>query len=286
MRSAEEMKQLIINRAKTDDRIRAVLLNGSRANSKIKQDIYQDFDIVYLVTEMESFVRDHAWVDHFGERIIWQLPEEMCFGNSEPATAFTYLMLFTDGNRIDLTLYPLSYISENFKPSSLTIVWLDKDNLFTQLPAAGDHDYLVTPPGQQLFSDTCNEFWWVNTYVAKGLMRNDMIYAKQMMENVVRVMFMRVVEWYAGSITDFSVSTGAGGKFIHLYLQADEYKKILNTYADSNVSKNWEALFTMHELFSGFAQMIAGKLGYYYNLQEEQKTVRYLHALYNRQATA
>ncbi|HWB25395.1 MAG TPA: aminoglycoside 6-adenylyltransferase [Chitinophagaceae bacterium] len=283
MRSAEEIKQLIITKAASDERIRAVLLNGSRANSRVKPDKYQDFDIVYLVTEMESFIADHSWVDYFGERIIWQLPGEMCFGNSGEEIGFTYLVLFTDGNRIDVTLYPLNKLREHFKPSSLTVVWLDKDNLFTHLPAPDDSDYWVKPPGQKLFADTCNEFWWVSTYVAKGLARNEITYARQMMETVVRPMFMQVTQWYVGVLTNFSVSAGTGGKFMHRHLPPATYERILQTYAGNEISNNWKALFTMAALFGEFARVVAGNLQYEYNTGEEQNVLAYLDKLYSEQ---
>ena len=77
MRSEVEIKKIIIDKAIADERIRAVLLNGSRANSKIPPDKYQDFDIVYLVDELASFTADHNWTNIFGEKIVWQLPDEM-----------------------------------------------------------------------------------------------------------------------------------------------------------------------------------------------------------------
>ena len=72
MRTELEIKKLIIDKGLIDDRIRAILLNGSRANKKIFPDKLQDFDIAYIVTEIDSFISDHNWVDYFGERIIWQ----------------------------------------------------------------------------------------------------------------------------------------------------------------------------------------------------------------------
>ena len=72
MRSGDELKKLIIDKAISDDRIRAVLLNGSRANSKILADKYQDFDIVYIVNNLTSFISDHSWTNIFGDRIILQ----------------------------------------------------------------------------------------------------------------------------------------------------------------------------------------------------------------------
>ncbi len=74
MRSEGEITNLILNVAESNDRIRAVLLNGSRANPKAKKDNFQDYDIVYIVREINSFVSDHSWIDVFGDRIILQMP--------------------------------------------------------------------------------------------------------------------------------------------------------------------------------------------------------------------
>ncbi len=45
------MFDLILDTARADERIRAVILNGSRANPNAPRDPFQDFDIVYLVTD-------------------------------------------------------------------------------------------------------------------------------------------------------------------------------------------------------------------------------------------
>ena len=103
MRSAEEIQKLIIEIAKSDDRVRAILLNGSRANNKVLPDKHQDFDIVYIVVNLGSFTSDHSWTNAFGDKIIWQIPCEMSIGeeDNERKSGFSYLMLFKDGNRID-----------------------------------------------------------------------------------------------------------------------------------------------------------------------------------------
>jgi hypothetical protein len=61
MRGEIEIKNLIIDLATKDDRIRTVLLNGSRANPNIQPDKLQDFDLVFIVNDLESFTRDHSW---------------------------------------------------------------------------------------------------------------------------------------------------------------------------------------------------------------------------------
>ncbi|KJR46257.1 hypothetical protein UF75_3343 [Desulfosporosinus sp. I2] len=45
----------ILNIAHKDERIHAVLLSGSRINLNAIKDIFQDYDIVYVVKETKSF---------------------------------------------------------------------------------------------------------------------------------------------------------------------------------------------------------------------------------------
>ena len=281
MRTAAEIKKLILDTATADERIRAVLLNGSRANMKVLPDQYQDFDIVFIVTDIHSFTSNHQWTNIFGEKIIQQLPEEMSFGREKESAAFPYLMLFKDGNRIDLTLFPTEKISTDFNAESLTVVWLDKDHLFSHLPPPNGSDHFVKRTAEKEFTDTCNEFWWVSTYVAKGLLRNQVTYAKEMMETVVRPMFMKVIEWKIGSENNFAVEVGKGGKFMQQYLPPSEYKKILLTYADHKPENNWESLFVMIELFGPYAKEVADKLNFFYNTEEEKNTVNYLYQLHD-----
>lgn len=280
MRSAAEIKQLILGTATADERIRAVLLNGSRVNIDIPPDPYQDFDIVFIVDDLKSFISNHQWTNIFGEKIIQQLPQEMSFGNEKESLAFTYLMLFKDGNRIDLTLVPKEELQNNFKPERLTIVWLDKDSLFTQQPPPNNSDHFIKRPAEKEFADTCNEFWWVSTYVAKGLVRNQVTYAKEMMETVVRPMFMKVIEWKIGTENNFEVPVGKAGKFMQQYLPASDYEKILSTYANHQEDNNWQSLFVMTVLFNKFANEVSAKLHFLYNSAEEQNTISYLHQLH------
>ncbi|MFJ8064586.1 aminoglycoside 6-adenylyltransferase [Psychrobacillus sp. NPDC096426] len=107
MRTEQQIMDLVLTIAEQDKRIRAVGMNGSRTNPNAPKDIFQDFDIAYIVTEMDSFINDTTWIDIFGERIIMQTPENKSMFPPELGDRFTYLMLFTDGNRIDLTLIPI-----------------------------------------------------------------------------------------------------------------------------------------------------------------------------------
>ena len=62
MRTEQEMMDLILDVAKKEDRIRAVYMNGSRTNPNATKDIFQDYDIVYVVKETKSFIEDKDWI--------------------------------------------------------------------------------------------------------------------------------------------------------------------------------------------------------------------------------
>jgi aminoglycoside 6-adenylyltransferase len=282
MRTPDEIKKIILGKADADNRIRAVLLNGSRADSELEPAWFQDFDIVYIVNQIESFTADHEWTSIFGEKLLWQLPDAMeSFDEEEKKSySFHYLMLFKDGNRIDLTLFPRERFEVEFKPDSLTLVWLDKDKLFGNIEPATDKDYWIRRPTEKGFIDACNEFWWVSTYIAKGLLRDEIFYAKAMMEGPVRKMLMKMTEWHIGMNTNFSVSIGREGKYIRKYLSEEEYTALLKTYADYRKGNIWNSLFLMTDLFKGFALGISKKLNFRYNLEEQDNSITHLRSLY------
>ncbi len=281
MNRDEEIKKMILDKAENDSRIRSVLLNGSRANAKIARDKFQDFDIVYIVSETESFLSDHSWIRIFGDLLIMQMPDEMIIDNKKQGSSFAYLMLFKDGNRIDLTLYPSDKFKNEFIKDSLSVVLLDKDNLFLNLPAPSEKDYLIKRPTEKEFSDCCNEFWWVCTYVAKGLCRNEIVYAKEMFEVPVRKMFFKIIEWKIGIENAFSVSFGKSGKYMKNYFAKELFEKILLTYPDHQGENIWNALFLMTELFSAFANEISRELQFKYNKEDEFNVRSYLKQLFN-----
>jgi aminoglycoside 6-adenylyltransferase len=281
-RSSDEIKQLVLSLASQDVRIRAVLLNGSRANSAIPEDPYQDFDIVFLVNEIESFMQEPSWHHVFGEKIIQQIPEEMSFGNENAGPGFSTLMLFSDTNRIDLTLFPLTHYPDGFRQDSLTIVWLDKDDIVSSIRLPDDTDYHIKRPSEKLFLDTCNEFWWVATYVGKGLMREQVIYAKHMLETVVRPMFFNMASWYIGTETGFAISLGQHGKFMSKYLPPSLYTRLLSTYPDHQISNIWRSLFSMMDLFCEFGVVVADRLGFAFNLVEAMNVNLHLLEMYER----
>ncbi|GGE31502.1 aminoglycoside nucleotidyltransferase ANT(6)-Ia [Pullulanibacillus camelliae] len=275
MRSEQEMMALVLRVAQEDQRIRAVAMNGSRTNPNAPKDPFQDYDIVYLVKEFPSFIKEPQWINHFGDRIIMQTPDDMTLFPSESRDRFAYLLLFTDGNRIDLTLIPFEQKERYCHEDKLTIVLLDKDNALPAIPSPTDREYWVQHPTSTCFSDCCNEFWWVSTYVVKGLWRQEILYAIDHL-SIVRAMLLKMLEWKVGIETQFSLSVGKNSKYLERYLDAETWQKLLMTYPSGDYEQVWQALFTMTTLFEQVALEVAERLDLQYSLAEARKVKAHL----------
>ena len=269
MRSEKEVYDIVLNFAKTDKRIRMVTLEGSRTNTNIPPDDFQDFDITFFVTDMDSFTSDDKWLDIFGERLILQKPEDM---ELFPAVekGFSYLMLFTDDVKIDLTLLPLELIDEYFTWDKLVKLLLDKDNRIVKPPIPTDIDYHLQKPTQRMFDDCCNEFWNTTTYVVKGLCRKEILFAIDHMNDIVRKELLRMISWLIGIKQGFHFSLGKNYKFMKQYVPEELWERLMSTYNMDSYPHMWESFEQCMALFREVSSEVACQLDYQYPLYDEK----------------
>ena len=277
------MMDLILGVAGQDKRVRGVYMNGSRTNPNAARDIFQDYDIVYVVEETASFIADEGWIDVFGERLYMQMPEKMD-GMQGRETDFEncygYLMQFADGNRIDLHVVTLEYGIRNMRHDRLCRVLMDKDGVLPKIPEPTDEDHWVKRPTEAEYLCCCNEFWWMQNSVGKGLWRKEVTYAMDMLNLYIRPQLMKMLSWHVGVATDFSCSVGKSGKYFDKYLSKEEYGKLLATYPNSDRECIWQSVFVMCRLFDEAARKVGNGLGYRYREEEAQGSRKFLDCTY------
>ncbi|MDL2224715.1 aminoglycoside 6-adenylyltransferase [Eubacteriales bacterium OttesenSCG-928-M02] len=258
MRTEGEMMARILGYAQADARVQAVLLNGSRADDTIPRDMLQDYDIVYLVENIASYQEDPAWIDVFGPRHMLQMPESMRdpIGDGR----LTYLMLFQDNTRMDLTLFDFATFLERDIWDSATIVLLDKGNGLPPLPPASNRDYWITPPTQHIFDCCWNNFWWCTQNVAKGIWRREVSYVIGMLEGVLRPELHQMMDWKLGLEKGFTTATGKMGRHYGRLLSHAEYQAYLGSYPKGIEEEAlWEALFQMARIFLQWSKIVSNE---------------------------
>ncbi|SCB82364.1 aminoglycoside 6-adenylyltransferase [Fictibacillus enclensis] len=262
--------------AQKEEEIKALILNGSRVDEKIKHDIFQDYDVICLTTNVALYRENRQWIKQFGEIMIMQTPDDMGISRSDEKTGkFTFLLQFANGQRLDITFFPMDNI-HSMQHESLSRVILDKEGLLGELPPSSNKDYITLPPSEKEFNDCCNEFWWVSIYIAKGLWRKELPYAKAMFDGPVRDMLILMFRWHIGQKHNFTVDSGKSGKYFENYLEKEIWNQFVKTYPDGDYENIWDALFVMGSLFRKLARPLADELGFSYNGEEDTRVTAHL----------
>ena len=264
MRTDQEMLGLILQIAKKLQ-VDAVALSGSRTNQKIQTDEFQDYDVVYIVDELDYLTRDLSWLDQFGKRIIEQ--------HNVLDHRHLYLMLFKDGNRIDLTLCPKEYIQEWVDSEAGFTVLEDPENLFEPY-FQNPERYWITPATETDFEKSCNEFWWVSAYVVKGICRQQLIYATDHLYGICQQELLKVLAWQVASDKG-TVDIGKNYKYLYNYLPAEKEKEFLNLLDFSSLEKITQTLFATMQIFHQEAQSLSQKMGFEYDREVAEKMIEY-----------
>ena len=264
MRTESEILNLILHTAKTLQ-VEVVAMSGSRTNPKAPKDVFQDYDVVYVVDDLDNLTSNLTWLDQFGTRIIEQ---HNILGNRR-----LYLMLFEDDNRIDLTLCPKEYIKEWVEGEADFTVLEDPKGLFAPY-SPNPQRYWTSPASQIDFEKACNEFWWVSAYVVKGICRKQVIYATDHLYGICQQELLKIIAWQVASDRG-AVDIGKNYKYLFNYLPIEKEKEFSALLDFSSLDKITQSLFATMQLFHQEAQYLAQKMGFKYEKEVAEKMMRY-----------
>ena len=264
MRTDQEILGLILETAKKLQ-VDAVALSGSRTDTKAPKDEFQDYDLVYVVDNLDNLTKDISWLDQFGKRIIEQ---EVTLGHRR-----LYLMLFEDGNRIDLTLCPKEHIQEWVDSEAGFAVLVDEKGLFESYFPSPQR-FWTSPASETDFEKTCNEFWWVSAYVVKGICRKQIIYATDHLYGICQQELLKVLAWQVASDRG-AVDIGKNYKYLFNYLPSEKEKEFSALLDFSSIEKITQSLFATMQLFHQESQYLAQKMGFKYEKEVAEKMIEY-----------
>lgn len=264
MRAETEMLDLILQTAKTLQ-VKAVAMSGSRTNPKAPKDEFQDYDVVYVVDDLDNLTSDLSWLDQFGRRLIEQ--------HVQLDYRRLYLMLFEDGNRIDLTLCLKEHIQEWVDSESKFIVLEDEKGLFESYSQNLER-FWTSPATETDFKNSCNEFWWVSSYVVKGICRNQLIYATDHLYGICQQELLKILAWQVASDKG-TVDVGKNYKYLFNYLPTEKENEFSDLLDFSSIDKITQSLFATMQLFHREAQRLAQNLGFDYDKEVAEKMIQY-----------
>ena len=264
MRTETEMLDVILQTAQTLQ-VEAVAMSGSRTDTKAPKDEFQDYDVVYIVDDLDNLTSDLSWLGQLGKRVIEQ---EVILDHRR-----LYLMLFEDSNRIDLTLCPKEHIKEWVDSEADYTVLKDEKGLFESYTTSPQR-YWTNPVSPIDFEKACNEFWWVSAYVVKGICRKQVIYTTDHLYGICQQELLKILAWQVASDRG-TVDIGKNYKYLFNYLPAEIEKDFSNLLDFSSLDKITQYLLTTMSLFHREAQDLAKKMGFDYDKEVAEKMIEY-----------
>ena len=264
MRTEPEMLDLILQTAKSL-KVEAVAMSGSRTDTKAPKDEFQDYDVVYVVDDLDNLTSDLAWLDQFGIHLIEQ---HNVLGHRR-----LYLMLFEDGNRIDLTLCPKEHMQEWVDSEASFTVLVDDKGLFDSYSTCSQR-FWIHPASETDFKKACNEFWWVSAYVVKGICRKQVIYATDHLYGICQQELLKILAWQVARDRG-AVDIGKNYKYLFNYLTAEKEKEFSNLLDFSSLDKITHSLLATMQIFHQEAQILAQKMDFEYDREVAEKMIQY-----------
>lgn len=277
-RSETEMWTLIQQVADNLGVVQALALNGSRANPQVVPDQFQDFDIVYFVPDqaMQPLLTDRQWLDQFGERVVMQAPGDF---DAQPDYHHKYnlMMLFTDGNRLDLGLCPLSGIADWAANDPVAKVLSDPQHLLPTNLLHSDRLYWTTAPTARDFRNCCNEFWWVTPYVVKGLQRHERFFATDHSYQICLQELRRLLGWQVAAKANYQLNLGKNDKYLWAQLSPTLQSQLQVSLDLATEAAIARGLVQLNQTFDQQAQRFAKDQGFTYDAAEAEAVQQYVH---------
>jgi aminoglycoside 6-adenylyltransferase len=269
--------------------VRAMRLTSTRAIPNAPTDIFSDYDVVLVVKNIHPFFEDRSWLADFGEVLVVYC-DPIYSDPDYGIEKFANVTQYADGLKIDFTLWPVELLQKILQAPALTAeldagyrVLLDKDGLTKGMQPPTYTAYIPVPPTNELYQKTIEDFLSDPPYVAKCLLRGELLPAKWCLDYDMKHIFLRsMLEWRMELDHGWSMPTGALGKGLKKRLRPEIWSELEGTYAGADIADNWDALFRTMKLFRQVAIEVGDKLGYAYPLDLDQRVTAYVKDMQNR----
>ncbi len=257
--------------ASANANITAMLMTSTRAIPGGRVDELSDYDIILVVRDTTPFAEDRSWIGEFGDVLVsyWDPIEH------DPDTGHRWtsnIVQYANGLKIDFTIWPVEQLTAIAEMDELPaeldagyVVLADNHSLTAKLLPPSYRAYIPEKPDLATYLQNVNDFFIGVPYVAKCLLRDELLPAKWCLDYDMRDVYLRpMLEWRVEIDHDLSVSTGSLGKGLKKRLPPALWAELEATYAAAGIEENWESLFRLIAFYGRIAREVGASLGYAY----------------------
>lgn len=125
-------------------------------------------------------------------------------------------------------------------------------------------------PSQEQFVEVVNAFWALALLTSKHICRGELWMAQEMSGTQMRSTLLKMLEWHAGSASDWTIDTWYEGRHMREWAEPRALEGLAKVFGHFDVADTWCALDASMELFSWLATETGERLGYQYPATAEE----------------
>ncbi len=267
----------IVDWARDENAIRAVVITGSLAREDGSTDAFSDLDAQIITTDTARYCQDASWLDALGE--VWiRFPLD----KSAPYR----LVWFAGGRKVDFQFIHIDDIGAMIDGDQLSDeylrgyhVALDKDDLYQQLSPSPRFFPQPSAPSPEQVHECLNEFWFEALHVAQFIRRRE-FWVVKFRDWTMKTRLLQALEWHARATATAPTNTWLLGKRIHEWARAEDYAAISRIWSGwDDEAGLWDALMTHLELFAKLSRELCAALGYEHPLPAQADIMAYIRSL-------
>lgn len=270
------MLSKVLDWARQEEPIRAVVITGSLARGDGSTDQWSDLDAQIIARDYASYIADDSWLDGLGE--VW-----IRFPRSQDLPY--KLVWFAGGVKVDFQFLSVDAIDEMVCSGALSdeylrgyVVALDKDGLFRDLPPSPQIFPGPDPPSAEQVEAVINEFYFEAIHVAQFIRRRE-FWVVKFRDWTMKCDLLQMLEWHARATSDTPPNTWLLGKRIREWTGEETYAAIEAIWSSWDVAALWQSLLRQIELFGSISRELADALGYNLGSIPQDQIEAYIRAL-------
>ena len=259
-RHAEIMTN-ILAWAKSDENIRAIIVNGSSTRPAGASDRFSDRDVQIIAVNRGPLIADDAWIKAIAP--IWVA---LYLDNDDGFDS--RLVFFEKARKVDFTIADRSQLdamSESGKLDSLYAkgytVLLDKDGITANLPAVTPLEPHTSRPTATEFVQTVDEFWFEAAHMPTYLFRDE-LWVVKFRDWTMKEMMLRMLEWHAAVNNDERVDVWYIGSKLKHWIEPEVWNDLMGIFGRFDRADSFRALVAMMDVFARLTHDVAEGCGF------------------------
>jgi aminoglycoside 6-adenylyltransferase len=275
-----DMLSAIVDWGATEERIRAMILTGSRAG-KEPIDELSDYDIALFVTDAQPYTVDDRWMSSIDD--VWICVHASAEYKNEVYP--TRLVIFRGGIKVDFSFLSVEALKDIAGQDELPEAYdlgykelLDKTGLCEMMPAPSFKAYRGGRPTRREFSHCVNEFWFEAYHIPKYLKRGD-LWPVKFRAWAAKSQLIRMIEWHERARHNWDYRTHPLGKQMESWVAPETWRSLHQCFGHFDAEDSWDAMFETFKLFGRVARETAKLLAYAYPEEVEKRVVTFAERL-------